>query len=134
MATKKSKTAITIKPASKEKLPVAFKKKFVSALRSGDYTQGSSALRAIETVYDEKKKKEVSKATYCCLGVACHIAGATGITDKAYVMNEKRSVIKSINKVPSLLQGEDGIPQQLASMNDSGKTFAEIADWIETNL
>lgn len=43
------------------KLPKAFKKKWVAALRSGKFEQGQCTLR------DGKQ--------YCCLGVACAVGG-----------------------------------------------------------
>ena len=43
--------------------------------------------------------------------------------------------IKSINKVPKILHStnDDGLPEVLASLNDSGASFKEIADFIEDN-
>lgn len=102
------------------KLPLTFKKKWLKALRSGKYAQGATALR--------------DGTRYCCLGVACHIAGATGIKDKGYIENGAKSKIKSINKVPKLLHGEADVPNVLAHLNDTGNTFEQIADVIEKYL
>ena len=48
---------------NENKLPVAFKKKWVKALRSGKYKQGRCRLYNPET------------DSYCCLGVACRVVG-----------------------------------------------------------
>ena len=98
------------------------KKQWVEALRSGRYKQGREYLRT-----------ELSDGSYnyCCLGVLCDI--------------------KEVRIWNSLYPGyhDNGLPnftildkvkldfytaQKLAGMNDSGASFEEIADWIETNL
>ena len=107
------------------KLPKSFKKKWLKALRSGKYNQGTLALRSVS--------KECG-TTYCCLGVACHVAGASGIKNKELIENCDGTRIKSINKVPLLLRGDKGIPTVLAWLNDKGKTFEQIADVIEEKL
>jgi hypothetical protein len=117
------------------KLPKDFKKKWLKALRSGKYAQGTRCLKQIETIKDKKV------ATYCCLGVACHIAGASSITDKQVIQNglleHNGKKIKSINKVPKLLHGIAGdnrIVNKLSYMNDNRVSFKKIADWIEKKL
>ena len=102
------------------KLPKSFKKKWLKALRSGKYKQqDEGVLRTPEN-------------KYCCLGVAAHLVGCTWITGYGYI--EKRSGIRGISKIPKILIGYEGIPDTLAQMNDSGKSFEQIADWIEINL
>lgn len=109
------------------KLPKSFKKKWLKALRSGKYNQGTHALRTVT--------KECG-TTYCCLGVACHVAGASGLKGKGWIGNDNlfNIRIKSINKVPTVLHGTTGIPSVLAYLNDHGKTFEQIADVIEQKL
>lgn len=105
------------------KLPKKFKKDWLKALRSGNYKQGESELRA-------------SNNTYCCLGVAAHIAGCKSITSKGWIENTRglSQPIRGIIKVPEILRGTKGIPRKLANMNDRGKTFKQIANYIEKNL
>lgn len=92
------------------------KEKWMKALRSGRYEQGSSYLYA--------------DGTYCCLGVLCLIQGA------------KKSDIEYVHMPvqADIVLGFPGpMEEQLARMNDGRgperkHTFAEIADYIEANL
>jgi hypothetical protein len=103
------------------KLDPEYKKKFVAALRSGNYRQCKEAL-----------KKD---GGYCCLGVAAVVAG--------YTINESLDTVER----PDGSRGQTGgysaladfgltreIRGPLVKMNDSDKTFDEIADHIQTNL
>lgn len=108
----------------KEKLPVAFKKKWVKALLSGKYKQGKHSL----------KKTRKSEVRYCCLGVACEIAGAQVQVKREPGFIENGKYVKGISKIPKVLRGSSGIPEQLANMNDEGKRFKTIAKWIDKNL
>lgn len=114
----------------KDKLPKTFKTKWLKALRSGKYIQGESKLC----------KKEGKEIQYCCLGVACSLVG---ISDKTLIKSEAGYIssasnqnlpIRCINKTPKLLRSESGIPEKLALMNDDGKSFKVIANWISKNL
>lgn len=98
------------------------KQKWVEALRSGKYTQSRSRLR--------------SDSGYCCLGVLCDVIEpaewrchttelSSGIINNwSYGDNETDNYIT--------LRGDMPITQKLIDMNDTeGKTFSEIADYIE---
>lgn len=103
------------------KLPAEFKVKWLAALRSGEYKQGKSQL------YNR------AQDTYCCLGVACRISAPDKeIPMSGYILQ----VFADYENVPSIIVGASSksIVSTLTYMNDSGKTFEEIADWIETNL
>lgn len=111
------------------KLPEEFKKQWIAALRSGEYKQGQRALIV-------KQNDEVS---YCCLGLAYKIAkGVDPIETKSGYIDGDIDV----DGVPMCLVGNAsaysnagyGIRKELAYMNDDGKSFSEIADWIEENL
>ena len=78
------------------------KRKWVEALRSGNYQQGRNHLHR-----DNK---------FCCLGVLCQIT--TG--KMGYEQTRKHFPVK--------------MEHDLIGMNDDGKSFAEIADYIERNL
>lgn len=113
-----------------EKLPKEFKEKWVAALRSGKYKQGAGKLFSD------------ASNTYCCLGVACIVAGVP------------RRDIQSLptiplgekwGNVPSLLKGTK-TAADLAVLNDGmrgldreeiiepPRSFDEIANYIEDNL
>jgi len=110
------------------KLPVKFKEKWVTALRNGEYKQGKDKL--INTSGHFKQ--------YCCLGVACEMTGSK-VYKNAYFIS-KRS--KKIIGIPEILKGEvnknnndcNPLAHKLATMNDEGKSFKFIANWIEKNL
>lgn len=94
-------------------------KKWVAALRSGKYKQTQGQLRS-----DDK---------YCCLGVACDLAMETGVIS---------SFIGTNLGLPKPVQDWIGLKDDfgnyrgfssLASENDAGRTFLEIADIIENN-
>lgn len=103
----------------KYQLPREFATKWVEALRSGKYRQGKGRLK--------------NNDSYCCLGVACEISGATERQINHYAYIPKRSTVN----VPTLLKsgcGVKGLICTISTMNDSGNTFLEIADWIEQNI
>lgn len=83
------------------------KEKWVAALRSGMYKQGKEAL------YNKKGN------SFCCLGVARDLG-----------LGRKRPKYQVLTK-EFLTPKEQAI---LATMNDLGNTFEQIADWIEENL
>lgn len=101
------------------KLPKAFKRKWVAALRSGKYRQTK------EFLYDGDG--------FCCLGVACRVQ-RIGLLK----INGEHFVPKALPRIPSALVGEgdeNALVQSLASKNDSGRwPFKRIADWIEKYL
>lgn len=107
------------------RLPKVFKKKWLSALRSKKFKQGTHALQA--------------EGKYCCLGVACRIMHPKlKISPELGLLNEFTMKIK----VPEILKGNvlswqpnyNPIVDKLVSMNDNGKSFKEIADFIEEEL
>lgn len=98
-----------------EKLPEDFKQKWVAALRSGEYKQGKTFL------YNEHED------CYCVMGVAGLVLG----------------ISKSTMSGGCITTSDRGFPQYLSFssdaseaivMNDNGKSFSEIADYIEKNL
>jgi hypothetical protein len=86
------------------------KAKWIGALRSGEYKQGRGKFE-----HEDK---------YCCLGVLCVVGGIKPIDGDG--IGNWSFTIDAI--------GNSGDPHVLASMNDEGKSFTEIADYIEANL
>ena len=95
------------------------KTKWVEALRSGKYAQARRTLRKPDS------------NEFCCLGVFCEVQGMEWDKDKSGFYVFSQSTMPPPIVSAGLLAP---IAQQLAQMNDGGKTFAEIADYIEANL
>ena len=109
-------------------LDVKFFKKWIKALRSGEYIQGKNNL--------------CKDGRWCCLGVGCDISGkgtwmSTGFGDKKYVIGKD-----SHNGVmPFSLMEEIGLTWKhlgaLVQMNDAkinSFSFKQIADYIESKI
>jgi hypothetical protein len=105
------------------------KKKWISALRSGEYKQGKGQLR----LEDE----------YCCLGVLCDLAVKSGVDVKVsknfLYMTYDGADLTLPEKVRKWAGLEDGDPwtegHQLSAWNDDeGADFEKIAQLIEEHL
>ena len=115
------------------------KTKWVAALRSGDYKQGTDYL----------KKDDC----YCCLGVLCEISKLeTGFgIDENKIENKMKNntgnEIDGNKTIANTIQDWAGLKCKsggfvliggeiisLAQHNDKGRTFLEIADAIEAQL
>jgi hypothetical protein len=117
------------------------KTKWLAALRSGDYQQGTGRLRV-----DDK---------YCCLGVLCDLHAKatnhewedTGIANSRPDKNTMR-YLAEVNVLPYVVQVWADVngpnpciyseskqrTQSLSRINDDGGTFNEIANTIEELL
>lgn len=104
------------------------KTKWLEALRSGKYTQGRRVLRSIQ---DE----------YCCLGVLCDLIAPEKWVKSDYgtemfflsdTGDKKRHFPSNSILKTAGLSLENG--DTLASKNDCGESFEEIAKYIEENL
>lgn len=107
------------------------KKKWIDALRSGKYLQGQDRL--------------CHKGAYCCLGVLGSILpktidfeicdfyeeGVVYVWDGEEYTECDEYLPLDIGKIIGL---ELPMQEKLARMNDNGKSFEEIADFIEENL
>ena len=105
------------------------KQKWVDALRSGEYKQGSTILRSLNN-------------EFCCLGVLCDIYqkehGDLSIDSREYyyrynghnsLLPQKVGLWANIDEV-----GRYKLNNTLVADNDNGKTFEEIADIIEEHF
>ncbi len=106
------------------RLPKVFKAKWVKALRSGKYKQGTGSLHS-------------SNNNYCCLGVACQVMYPKQEIKGNYIYE------KEYSKIPKMLCGdnENEIVKKLSTMNDGTgainakiKSFDYIASYIERYL
>lgn len=108
------------------------KELWVNALRSGEYTQSRHALRTV--------------SGFCCLGVLCDIAAKTGLgkwdTLGGREVFRAKDGYYCADTLPHAVvewaglrdRNPDSADGSLASLNDSGKTFDEIADIIQAEL
>jgi hypothetical protein len=103
--------------------------KWVDALRSGKFRQGESQLK-IDDPDDPR---------HCCLGVLCEVARVEGLDfgflpDDSYLPETVMEWVGLKSQQAHYRErtrdgnSEDG---SLVQMNDSGASFAEIADFIE---
>lgn len=122
-----------------KRLDPELKARWLFALRSGHYEQGDSEL--CTRVDDE----DGDKFKHCCLGVLANvyglensrIAGECGLDDVGLHDLLGRWSAQGDNDHSFCLEAVDTHTtwqRKLAAMNDSGKSFAEIADFIEANL
>jgi len=105
------------------------KAKWVAALRSGEYKQTTGYLKLDNN--------------YCCLGVLCEVSKL----ETGYGISENRMEIGSNKIISNTIQQWAGLKcksggfvfiggelNQLATHNDNGRTFLEIADAIESQM
>ena len=110
----------------KQQMPKKLKKRWLKALRSGKYKQGTSMM------YDRETK------AFCCLGVLEHVA----LDGKVEVYGWNEDGAPSYRAVPSPAFDQrfecDFNIGPLTNMNDgvgtASRNFEQIADWIETNI
>lgn len=97
------------------------KKLWLKALRSGRYRQGRGQLVN-------------SRNEYCCLGVLCKVVGAVKNSHFDFEYGDDRG----FGFLPNRLRRELHITKRqedtLSGKNDRGKSFKEIADYIEKKL
>jgi hypothetical protein len=102
----------------------ANRRKWVEALRSGEYEQ------AIRRLHRE--------GAHCCLGVACRVAGLTDEELGGYANLTHQRRWGKVRDFFGLRDGfgsynvDDGYSRCLTDDNDEGKSFAQIADIIES--
>lgn len=100
------------------------KAKWVAALRSGKYKQGSLRL-----------KRNLSSGTqHCCLGVLCEVLEMPeSFREGKYYFKSETDFSSAYNVHYSVLR--PSTQNILTALNDEqGKTFNEIADYIEETL
>lgn len=101
------------------------KQKWLEALRGGKYAQGRMYLR-----------REDNK--FCCLGVLCDLVDPNGWTPPGpllrYSHSEDFTSLLPMSIAHSAGLEYDDVLNKVMHMNDTGKSFAEIADWIEANI
>lgn len=123
------------------------KQKWIGALRGGQYQQGTGQLKGYRTDhYDEDENHVLEDPEYCCLGLLAEVAGlpVESYSGEAFLGDCNPldtcglGSEKGDPSDPDYSSEDPGthttIQRKLAAMNDNGKSFAEIADWIEANI
>ena len=109
---------VTLNYKEEDALTPEFKKRWVEALRSGEYSQGDSYLMSPIANGED---------LYCCLGVACDIRGIKLGYNEQFPQEDY--------DVPAILKEKHDIAMFLAEKNDDNDwSFNRIADWIEEYL
>ena len=112
-------------------------KLWTAALRSGKYVQGQGCLRQSINDVDH----------YCCLGVLCKLGINNGLCINEEESSGNREVVSfdgEVSYLPYEVREWSGMKsrygsfdthkQNLANLNDDGKTFNEIADIIDSHF
>lgn len=113
----------TQETATYPKMNPEWKDKWLKALRSGEYQQGTGLLCCVIN----------GQEYYCCLGVLAHIAGEPQgrLTVNGYIWQKLADKVG----LPANAEEEARVQGCLITMNDTRRVpFAEIANWIEENL
>jgi hypothetical protein len=110
------------------------KRRWIEALRSGEYEQGTYSLRSMKG----------DKVTYCCLGVLCDLYAKEKGTKWYMLSNEYFTFMSLRSELPQKVMKWAGIKRydgefsykngkdtSLMGLNDDGKSFKQIADVIE---
>lgn len=99
------------------------KRKWVKALRSGEYGKGTSALGY------------PSDNQYCCLGVlACEMVPEFIREDNGSDMSIDNSATYLVDDLAIQYDLSYSEQRTLASLNDRSNTFDPVIDYIEENL
>lgn len=117
------------------KMDTEIKAKWLAALRGGEFEQGWNYLHVpfeLNTLIAEDYKGKSrdkppthTKGAFCCLGVVCAVAGLSIKPKDQWLPS---AYAQQFNIEPGALN-------RLTNLNDTENySFAEIADWIETNL
>lgn len=88
------------------------KDRWTAALRSGEFKQGRGRLRD-------------GYGHHCCLGVLC-VLEEVPLSDTGYSSTGYQPIY-------DLVGSRDHV-SKLWRMNDDGRSFSKIADWIEKNV
>lgn len=106
----------------------AIAKKWVKALRSGEFNQGQNSLR------------DKASDTYCCLGVLCAISPFANNYTKMSDGDGAKNCFTPTKvadwaglEVSNPTVEVDGETRTLAGLNDVGISFERLADIIEAN-
>lgn len=110
--------------------PTEFKHRWIAALKSGKYRQGTGRLKLTHHVATEiESRKKIYRDDFCCLGVGCEIISPEGFIDRGTTWGS------SYYYVEWMTDEGRGLTVTLINLNDSeNKSFNQIADFIALNV
>lgn len=98
------------------------KKRWITALRSGEYKQGKNTLRPTED-------------TYCCLGVLCDLYILEHSREDWEGLESQAVLPHAVVKWAELTSPDPFVREHtLASFNDKGTSFEDLAAIIQEDL
>lgn len=112
-----------------------WKKEWLQALRSGKYTQARGGLRM--------KGRHIGSSNFCCLGVLCDVIEPNrwiedpdfnGFEYKGYRIGRPLQANFPPDFVLKKTELTEDQAAELARLNDQGRSFEYIADFIEEHL
>jgi len=109
---------------------------WLEALRSGKYPQTVGVMRGLLHEDDDGTPLDEPKMGYCCLGVLCDVVDPKGWENEESGDHALESDTEAYLR-PSALETvglTDTVQRELATMNDDGAPFTEIADQIEESV
>lgn len=108
-------------------LDADLKARWIAALRSGEFKQNRLSLR---------NSSGGKPPSFCCLGILACIQGARWEDDNRPIINGERANHKKGGWLDERFSGGLSLDVQntLSHMNDGGKSFLQIADYIEEHL
>lgn len=98
------------------------KQPWIDALRSGNYKQGKYCL------------VNNKNSTYCCLGVLCTLNNYKDLMAEDHELTFNFIDVMANSEFYDRTGLSCSSTSKLADMNDGGRSFNEIADYIEANL
>lgn len=107
------------------------KQQWLDALRSGEYNQGVGQLKSVT-------------GEFCCLGVLCDLHAKATITEwdnrSGRYLGRHGNLPEEVQRWAGLqdeipvVMDSSGYPTDVSVLNDTGTSFATIADSIEASL
>lgn len=116
------------------------KRRWVEALRSGEYEQTTAALVRLPL---EGANSHPEKDSFCCLGVLCEVAGlersdsgrSFRLPEEARMGGMSELIDSTLGAWRQIVGIDETHQNDLMELNDVGRrSFAQIADYVERNL
>lgn len=107
---------------------VRMARKWVEALRSGDYQQARATLKSVDVRIDGRTE------SFCCLGVLCEIVEPDNWQDLSLAPMHNDDSNYPHRRIRRRVGMNMSLAKELARLNDGGCSFDHIASEIERVL